>query len=456
VMNDKPLPHSPEAERALLGGIILGGDGPWLDASDYHLPFHQSLCQSLNRLRAEGKPTNDLVLLSEALSPVELERCGGIAYVADLLNGLPRVANLAHYAQIIKEHALARRALTTCDLMTRKLESANGNVPDVLREISGYATTLASNLREGNAHRSPLLRAVSVTELLRQDVKAREMILHPFLPSQGLVMLYSKRGVGKTFISLGIAVAVASGTTFLKWSAPTARRVLYVDGEMPGATVKERISSIVAGTDIAHPLDNLRIITPDLQDHALPDLATAAGQDLVEAHLGGVELLVLDNLSCLVRESRENEGDDWVAIQGWALDLRRRGISVLFVHHAGKAGAQRGTSRREDLLDSVVTLKHPNDYSPSEGLRCDVHYEKSRGFYGEDARPFEVKLMAGPSGEAQWTMAAPEVSMADRVREMRRLGMSGHDIAQEIGVGKSTVYRILKGVETQVSQCPKP
>ena len=143
------------------------------------------------------------------------------------------------------------------------------------------------------------------------------MILHPFLPSQGLVMLYSKRGVGKTFISLGIAVAVASGTTFLKWSAHTARRVLYVDGEMPGATVKERISSIVSGTDIAHPLDNLRIITPDLQDHALPDLATAAGQDLVEAHLAGVELLVLDNLSCLVRESRENEGDDWVAIQGW-------------------------------------------------------------------------------------------------------------------------------------------
>ena len=53
-------------------------------------------------------------------------------------------------------------------------------------------------------------------------------------------------------------------------------------------------------------------------------------------------------------------------------------------------------------------------------------------------------------------MAAPEASIADRVREMRRLGMSGHDIAQEIGVGKSTVYRILKGVETQVSQCPKP
>jgi len=158
----------------------------------------------------------------------------------------------------------------------------------------------------------------------------------------------------------------------------------------------------------------------------------------------------------LVRDTKENEGDAWVPIQGWALDLRRRGISVLFDHHAGKAGEQRGTSRREDLLDSVVELKHPSDYSPSEGLRCEIHYKKSRGFYGDDARPFEVKLMAGPSGEAQWTMAAPEVSMADRVREMRRLGMSGHDIAQEMGVGKSTIYRILKGSETEMSQCPTP
>ena len=77
------------------------------------------------------------------------------------------------------------------------------------------------------------LRAFSVTELLKMDVKPREMLLHPFLPTQGLAMLYSRRGVGKTFLSLGIAVAVASGGKFLNWNAPTRRNVLYVDGEMP-------------------------------------------------------------------------------------------------------------------------------------------------------------------------------------------------------------------------------
>lgn|SRR5215469_3119541 len=52
----------------------------------------------------------------------------------------------------------------------------------------------------------------------------------------------------------------------------------------------------------------------------------------------------------------------------------------------GKSGGQRGTSRREDLLDTAIVLEHPSDYAASEGLRCVVRYEKNRGFDGEDAR----------------------------------------------------------------------
>lgn len=288
----------------------------------------------------------------------------------------------------------------------------------------------------------PSLRSVSLPELLKMDFKPRDMLLHPFLPTQGLAMLYSKRGVGKTFISLGIAVAVASGTEFLRWKAPAAKRVLYIDGEMPGATLRERLDNICAGTNIDHPLDNLKIITPDVQDRGLPDLATITGQDEIEPHLDGVDLLVLDNLSCLVRATKENEGDSWVSIQDWALDLRRRGISILFDHHAGKSGAQRGTSRREDLLDSVVTLKHPSDYQPSEGLRCEVTYEKARAFYGDDARPFEVRMIVGPSGEAIWTVADSEASAKFRARDLLAEGMSVRDVAEEMGMSKSAVQRL--------------
>ena len=54
---------------------------------------------------------------------------------------------------------------------------------------------------------------------------------------------------------------------------------------------------------------------------------------------------------------KENDADSWVPVQAWALAQRRAGRSVLFVHHAGKSGLQRGTSRKEDVLDTVIALR---------------------------------------------------------------------------------------------------
>ena len=108
----------------------------------------------------------------------------------------------------------------------------------------------------------------------------------------------------------------------------------------------------------------------------LPDLASDEGQAAIEAALGDAKLVVLDNLSSLVRSGRENEADTWQPVQDFLLRLRRKGVSVLLIHHAGKGGQQRGTSRREDVLDTVISLRRPADYQPSEGARFEVHIEK--------------------------------------------------------------------------------
>src|SRR4051812_14367522 len=112
----------------------------------------------------------------------------------------------------------------------------------------------------------------------------------------------------------------------------------------------------------------------------MPNLATPEGRDAVEEWLGdGVALLVIDNISTLCRAGKENEAESWEPMQTWLLDLRRRGIAVLLVHHAGKGGAQRGTSRREDILDTVLTLKRPEDYEPTEGASTQNQRSAKRG-----------------------------------------------------------------------------
>ena len=126
--------------------------------------------------------------------------------------------------------------------------------------------------------------------------------------------------------------------------------------------------------------------------------------------------------------------------------MRKLGISVLFVHHAGKGGgrfyALRGTSRREDLLDMVINLRHPADYNPAEGLRCEVHYEKCRGFYGEDAKPFEVKMEQGRGGEAVWTKRDLENVLDARAAELFEDGASVRDVAQDLGISTAMAGRI--------------
>jgi 5S rRNA maturation endonuclease (ribonuclease M5) len=290
------------------------------------------------------------------------------------------------------------------------------------------------------------LVVVSAEDLLTREIKPREMLLDPVLPEQGLMLLYAYRGIGKTFLALGMAAAVASGSSFLRWKAPKARRVLYVDGEMPGKTMQERIAMVIAGVDGDEPpADFLRLVTPDFQNRSIPDLSTIAGQKLVEAHLQDVNLIVLDNLSALCRSGNENEGESWLPVQDWALALRRQGISILFVHHAGKNKAQRGTSKREDLLDTVMTLKHSSNYNPSDGLRCEVHFEKTRGMFGDAAKPFEVRLHQAPDGKATWSHSDLEDLKATQAGGLFATGMSVRDVAEELGISKSAAGRYRQG-----------
>lgn len=283
------------------------------------------------------------------------------------------------------------------------------------------------------------LRTVDAATLLGTVFPPRDLVLAPWLPAKGLAMIYGPRGIGKTHLSLGIAYAVATGGRFLRWQAPRPRRVLVIDGEMPAVVLQERLAAIVAAGSLELPApDYLRLLPMDLQDEGNLDLSDDRCHPALEAALEGAELLIVDNISTLARGGRENEAESWLPVQQWALHQRRMGRSVVFIHHAGKGGQQRGTSRREDVLDSVVALRRPSDYQPKEGARFEVHFEKSRGFHGDDAKPFEAALLH----DEGWTTRDMEDADAARVMALAAEGMTVREIAQELGMSKSKVQRM--------------
>ena len=285
------------------------------------------------------------------------------------------------------------------------------------------------------------LNVVGLSSFINMKLPERKTLLSPWLPEQGLVMVYAERGIGKTYFALNVAHAVATGGSYLNWQANERHRVLYLDGEMPAPTMQERSRAIAGFNPPENLNDWFRLMTPDLQDAAMPDLSTKEGQARIEAQLAGVELVVIDNLSTLCRSGIENEAESWLPVQEWLLGLRRRGMSAMIVHHAGKGGLQRGTSRREDVLDTTIAMRRPKDYEPSEGCRFEVHFEKSRGFTGDDAQPIEALLSTNTLGAVSWTVTLLGDKLSEEIAELVAQGMSEREIARELDISRSKVTR---------------
>jgi AAA domain len=279
--------------------------------------------------------------------------------------------------------------------------------------------------------------------LMTHAFPPREPILAPVFCLGSINMIFSRRGVGKTHAALGIAYAAASGTGIWGWIANRSFKTFYIDGEMPGESLQGRLAAIIKSSPSEPPNGFFKIATIDMNDGRMPDLATVGGQDTIEDACQESELIIIDNLSCLCRTGKENEAESWLGIGEWAMRMRSAGKCVIFVHHAGKDGNQRGTSKREDILDTVIDLKRPSDYDPREGARFVVEFTKARHLVGNQGQSFEAKLDS-IDGDQMWTTRPIEESNYEQVIELHGLGLSVSDMAQELCINKSNVSRALK------------
>ncbi len=315
------------------------------------------------------------------------------------------------------------------------MDAKNKNIDDA-EEIETAQDAFLDNIKESS------IVAVSLSELLKMDLPPRENFLNPWLPKQGLAMVYASRGVGKTFFALEVTMAIAYGGSYLSFTAPKPAKVLYIDGEMPANTMQARLAKIEARLASNAGMIEPKLITPDLQDGFMPDLSTITGQESIRVHTDLADVIIVDNISTLNGSSKENEAEGWLSMQQWALSLRKQGKSVLFIHHAGKGGQQRGTSKREDVLDTVICLKHPTDYEPSSGACFEIHYEKARGMVGEDVNPIMCKLT-----DKGWTHESLEQTSYQRVVDLYNDGLDQKDIADETGLSKGRVSKIISQAE---------
>jgi len=323
-------------------------------------------------------------------------------------------------------------------------EVRRGESPSILDTRGDRAI---KTMDERKQPRMRVLESVEIGAFLELPIQRPDPMLGNVLSPSTLMMIYGLAGAGKTYFATAAALCVAHGLDFLTWGVPTPRTVLYVDGELPAWMLQQRIR------ELREPLEPLitqcprpmYVITPDLQQDGIPKIDTAEGFIALLQIADGIEdlaLVVLDNLSCLTNPEDDNSSASWSSVQELLLAFRRRGIAVIVVHHAGKGGQQRGTSRRADILDVILKLS-PDAGGHEDGrTRVLVEFEKGRSLPSDAKAPFTAILEPGPTTGLIWTRAAATLPVADRARAMLLDGMPAGDVATELHAARSYVYRL--------------
>jgi putative DNA primase/helicase len=275
-----------------------------------------------------------------------------------------------------------------------------------------------------------------------------------WLREGSLVMVFGQRGVGKTMLQLALTAALTTGRDFLCWPVTQPAGVLYCDGEMPTEELRTRLTGLLP----EKPSAPLFFLTGDLYYRRCQhDLVLTRPETreqllaLLDAH-PEIKVVVLDNISCLFPGLDEDKKKDWEPIAAWLVTLRRRGLAVVLVHHAGKGGQQWGTSGREDSLDVVIQLSRPTDYRPEEGCHFELSFSKSRSVHGEAIKALDVRMEVIDS-RPTLTSRTLEKSKEDQCRDLLQDGVESlTELAEMLGVSRGYACKLKKKVQGEGAQ----
>ncbi|MGR8948830.1 MAG: replicative DNA helicase [Gammaproteobacteria bacterium] len=220
----KVPPHSIEAEQSVLGGLMIDNDA-WLQVSeritegDFYRRDHNEIFRAVESLANDGKPY-DVVTLAEWLQKNEsLDSVGGLDYLANLVENTPSAANIAAYADIVRERSVLRSLIRAgTDIADSAYRPEGRNADELLDEAERNVFEIAdreSRSRRGFRPVKELLVAAldRIDQLFQQDNPITGVATGYYeldamtsgLQPSDLVIVAGRPSMGKTAFALNLA-----------------------------------------------------------------------------------------------------------------------------------------------------------------------------------------------------------------------------------------------------------
>ena len=378
---ESALPASIDAERAILGAILLDNfafnqAAEWLRAEDFSLDAHRRIYSRMGDLSDASKQVDTITLLEELSRRHEVEAVGGVAYISSLTDGLPRRPNIEHYVKIVRDKALLRGLIHTANgAIARAAEQS-----DPAEEILDAAEAAIFQLSENRIGRGFL----DVKEIVKESFGSLDALyergqritglathykdlddMTSGLQPSDLIIVAARPSMGKTAFALNIAqnAAVNDKKVVGIFSLEMSRESLLlrllcsqarVDSHKmrTGFLGKDDFGKLAAALGA---LTEARIFIDDTPGISLTEMRAKARR--LQQSQNGLDLIIVDYLqlmsgSGLGGRKFENRTQEVSAIsrglKGLAKELK---VPLIALSQLSRAPESRGGDHRPQLAD---------------------------------------------------------------------------------------------------------
>jgi len=222
---ERPLPHNLEAERSILGAVLLDNHAlnaamERLRSEDFFLPQHRRIFERMVQLGEKQQAIDTITLMEDLARSGALEAAGGVAYLSQLADGLPRVTNVDHYARIVKEKAILRTLIYSTSVIQEQALAGGDDADVILDRAESTIFQIAEDRVKAGL--------INVKDLVKESYDRLEKILSEGrrisglatgyagldnetagLQASELIILAARPSMGKTALALNIAENVA-------------------------------------------------------------------------------------------------------------------------------------------------------------------------------------------------------------------------------------------------------
>jgi replicative DNA helicase len=323
---ERTLPHNLEAERSVLGAILVHNSA-WdhaaerLRSSDFYRDAHARIWKAMQTL-IDRKVAVDFTTLREELTRVgDIDEVGGAAYISSLSDGVPRATNVTYYAGIVREKAMLREVIDTANKVLASAYEAEDAPEDVLRKADRAFLELQ---RRKTSSRMRALKETTkgIFERLEWRAANRGKLVgvetgYPSINEltlgwrkKDMIILAARPSIGKTVFAMNTAVAAAlAGSKVAIFSYEMRReqledRLLSSIAQVPfhrieGGYLGERDYGPIANA--LGIIGNLPITIDDRAGQYVGEIRSTCRRLLAE---DGLDLVVIDYVQLMPSENR--------------------------------------------------------------------------------------------------------------------------------------------------------